>query len=122
VIRFAGAAVVSVCALLVNTSAAMAKAAADAKTATDPTATDPTATDPTATDPTAIATNGQSIFEPIVKIVWWMMVVAALLSLGFSRRSSRAMGVLGLLALAGIVIYNPVGVGSWMSGLSNQLF
>jgi ABC-type transport system substrate-binding protein len=122
VIRFAGAAVVSVCALLVNTSAAMAKAAAGANTATDPTAIDPTATDPTAIDPTAIATNSQSIFEPIVKIVWWMMVVAALLSLGFSRRSSRAMGVLGLLALAGIVIYNPVGVGSWMSGLSNQLF
>lgn len=81
----------------------------------------PSAT-PTGTDPVQIADNAQGVFEPIAKVVWWIMLVGSLLFLRSSRRSSNAVGALGGLALAGIFLYNPAGAGAFMQGLANSIF
>lgn len=87
---------------MVNTSAALAAASG--------------------TDPVEIAKNTQNVFEPIAKVVWWIMVVTTLLFLRASRKSSSAGGMLGGLAVAGICLYNPAGLGSSMQGFANSIF
>lgn len=98
--RLAGAAVVSVCVLLVNASAALAAGS----------------------DPTKIGDNAKGIVEPNAKSFWWICLVAGLLGMAASRKASRAGGIAVMLLLSGIVIYNPGGAGSFMQGVADKIF
>src|SRR5262245_11056364 len=72
-------------------------------------------------DPTKVGDNLKDLVSANVKSFWWVCLVVGLLSIVLARKASRAAGILGMLAVSGIVIYNPAGVASFMQGVASRI-
>ena len=106
--RLVSAIAVAACMLLVNTSYALAQEKADEPK-------------PPKNDPTQIGENAKDLLQPNAKGLWWCALVIGLSCAAASGKRGRAASILGGLAIAGIVIYNPGGVGSFMRGVANEM-
>lgn len=98
-IRFYVAAAVTACAFSINAAAALAAGS----------------------DPTKIGDNAKDVVWPNAKAFWWIFLLLGVLRVVATRKRSEAGGVFIALLVAGIVIYNPAGVGSSMQGLADKI-
>src|SRR4051794_21521450 len=72
-------------------------------------------------DPTKIGDNTRDLVSPNAKVFWWIILVCGSIVLGASRKASWAGRFYGGMCLAGIVIYNPGGVGEFMNGIAQKV-
>lgn len=72
-------------------------------------------------DPSKVGDNIKDIFSPNAKALWWVALAGGLLFMAFSRKASRVGGIAILLVAAGVAIYNPAGVASFMQSLADRV-
>jgi hypothetical protein len=72
-------------------------------------------------DPTQVGKNLEDLVTPNAKSFWWIVLVVGALALAFSKKASTLVSFLIFMGVAGIVLYNPAGVASFMRGVADSV-
>jgi hypothetical protein len=73
------------------------------------------------TDPTKVGDNIKGIIQPNAKSFWWIGLTIGMVFLMFTRKINMAGPLFGIMLVAGVIIYNPAGLGEMMSNLANRV-
>ena len=74
-----------------------------------------------AADASKVGENTKGLVWDNAKPIWWIALLLAVGRLVFSRKTSQAGGILVAVGIAGIIIYNPAGVGSFMQDIADTI-
>jgi hypothetical protein len=72
-------------------------------------------------DPSKIGDNAYKVVSPNVKAFWKIGVLVGIVALFITRKYNVVGPFLGLLLLAGVIIYNPAGLGDMVDSVANKI-
>jgi hypothetical protein len=72
-------------------------------------------------DPRHIGSSIKDLVMPNAKDVWIVGLIVCLLGAIFTRRGSKAVGILAMVVGAGLVIFNTTGASSMMQNIAHSV-